>query len=81
MAAGGRDGWVWVAVSDEGPGIPEADQAQVFRRFWRGDHDGRGSGLGLAIVCQVVDAHGGEIRLDSVEGAGATFTMWLPPAE
>ena len=81
MAAGGRDGWVWVAVSDEGPGIPEADQAQVFRRFWRGEHDGRGSGLGLAIVCQVVDAHGGEIRLDSVEGAGATFTMWLPAAE
>lgn len=75
---GRRDGWAWIAVTDEGPGIPDDQQADVFRRFWRGSHDGRGSGLGLAIVCQVVDAHGGEIRLDSVEGAGATFTIWLP---
>jgi signal transduction histidine kinase len=78
IAGGRRDGWAWVAVTDEGPGIPDDQQGQVFRRFWRGSHDGSGSGLGLAIVCQVVDAHGGEIRLDSTEGEGATFTMWLP---
>jgi signal transduction histidine kinase len=70
--------WAWLSVSDEGPGIPEHQQSDVFRRFWRGVDDGRGSGLGLAIVCQVVDAHRGEIRLDSVEGEGASFTMWLP---
>jgi signal transduction histidine kinase len=78
IAGGHRHDWAWLAVTDEGPGIPADEQALVFRRFWRGAHDGRGSGLGLAIVCQVVDAHGGEIRLDSVEGHGATFTFWLP---
>jgi signal transduction histidine kinase len=78
VSGGHRGGWAWMAVADEGPGIPDDEQAHVFRRFWRGSHDGRGSGLGLAIVCQVVDAHGGEIRLESTEGAGATFTVWLP---
>jgi signal transduction histidine kinase len=78
IRAGASPGWVWLSVTDEGAGIPEHQQADVFRRFWRGVDDGQGSGLGLAIVCQVVDAHGGEVRLDSAEGQGATFTLWLP---
>ena len=77
----GTDGpWAWVAVTDEGPGIDEADQPLVFRRFWRGPQgEGRrGSGLGLAIVDQILLAHGGAARVASVPGEGSVFTLWLP---
>jgi signal transduction histidine kinase len=79
LAGGTVEGWSWLSVSDDGAGIPTNDHAHVFRRFWRGD--GGGSGLGLAIVGQVIDAHGGEIRLTSIEGHGASFTLWLPLGE
>jgi signal transduction histidine kinase len=79
----GRDGpWVWMAVTDEGPGIPAEHQAKVFERFWRGDPargraDGR-SGLGLAIVRQIARGHGGSVALQSAPGVGSTFSIWLP---
>ncbi len=82
----GREGpWVWMAVDDQGPGIDAADQPAVFQRFWRGpsDHEPaseRRSGLGLAIVRQVVEAHGGEVKLVSALGVGSTFAIWLPAA-
>jgi signal transduction histidine kinase len=80
----GREGpWVWMAVDDQGPGIPADQHQAVFQRFWRG-HDGevagRGSGLGLAIVRQVAEAHGGEVKLVSAPGVGSTFALWLPAA-
>lgn len=83
--AAGRDGpWVWAAVADQGPGIPRADQEQVFQRFFRGDPaEGRAegrSGLGLTIVRQIAEAHGGEVRLASPPGQGATFALWIPAA-
>jgi len=80
----GREGpWVWLAVDDQGPGIAEADQPAVFQRFWRGpassgDSGERRSGLGLTIVRQVVEAHGGEVKLVSAPGVGSTFALWLP---
>jgi heavy metal sensor kinase len=83
--AGGQDeGWVWMAVEDQGPGIAEDDQARVFQRFYRGDRarareEGR-SGLGLAIVRQVAEAHGGEARVASSPGRGSTFSVWIPAA-
>jgi signal transduction histidine kinase len=85
VAAGRHQGWVWAAVEDEGPGIPEGEQAAVFQRFWRGDEaaaraEGR-SGLGLAIVRQIAEAYGGEVRLASEAGRGSTFSLWLPEAE
>jgi signal transduction histidine kinase len=81
--AGDRvDDWLWVAVSDAGPGIPDADQPHVFDRFWRGDESrargDRHTGLGLAIVRQIVEAHGGHVRLFSRAGQGSTFVLWLP---
>jgi signal transduction histidine kinase len=84
VAGGLDDGWVWMAVEDQGPGIAEADQARVFQRFFRGDGsqaraEGR-SGLGLAIVRQVAEAHGGEARLASSPGRGSTFSVWIPEA-
>jgi len=82
VAAGRENGWGYVAVSDEGPGIPTEQQARVFDRFARID-DGRarsegGSGLGLAIVRRIAEAHGGDVALDSSPGRGATFTLRLP---
>ena len=79
ITAGGEGAWVWVAVEDQGPGIPEAEQERVFQRFQRGRQasvDGRG--LGLAIVRQIAESHRGEARLTSAEGTGSTFAILLP---
>jgi signal transduction histidine kinase len=73
-----------IAVSDTGMGIPEADQAQIFGRFFRTanavDSGIEGTGLGLAITRGIVEAHGGTIGFESVEGAGTTFRITLPLA-
>lgn len=84
VAAGRHDGFIWAAVEDQGPGIPDDLQAQVFQRFWRGDQpaarrEGR-SGLGLTIVRQIAEAHSGEVRLASEVGEGSTFSIWIPEA-
>jgi signal transduction histidine kinase len=69
-------------VRDSGPGIPEAEQEAVFRRFYRGDGGGRapgaGTGLGLSIVLAIAEAHGGTVSLSSRPGSGATFTLTIP---
>jgi heavy metal sensor kinase len=71
-----------IAVSDQGPGIPQADRSRVFERFYRIDEarsreDG-GAGLGLSIALWAVQAHGGRIDVQSQEGAGSTFRIVLP---
>ena len=80
--AGRHDEWVWVAVEDEGPGIPDHHQRRIFDRLWRADKSrsrGRGgSGLGLAIVRQVAEAHSGGVRVFSKPGSGSTFVLWVP---
>ena len=71
-----------IEVQDSGPGIPPPDQQRVFERFYRVDHarsrDSGGSGLGLAIARWAVEANGGRIELESVEGRGALFRVVLP---
>jgi signal transduction histidine kinase len=71
---------VAIQVSDQGPGIPAAEQARIFERFYRapGSRSGEGTGLGLAIGRWIVEEHHGSIGLTSEPGAGATFTVWLP---
>jgi signal transduction histidine kinase len=69
-----------IRVTDRGIGIAAEHQLRVFERFERGvpaQHFG-GLGLGLYIVRQIVEAHGGEVRVESTPGAGATFTAELP---
>lgn len=72
----------WVA--DDGPGIPPEAGERVFERFYRVDRarsrDAGGTGLGLSIVKHIIQAHGGEVRLQSEPGKGATFFFTLPVA-
>lgn len=70
------------SVHDEGPGIPLAYQAHLFEKFYRAPEKTRepGSGIGLAICKGLVEAHGGDIRVESMPGAGTTFTFTLPVA-
>jgi two-component system sensor histidine kinase SenX3 len=75
-------GLVEVAVSDQGLGIPPAEQERVFERFYRVDparsRATGGTGLGLSIVKHVAANHGGDATVWSVEGQGSTFTLRLP---
>ncbi len=85
LSNGELDGWAWIAVVDDGPGIAPEHQQSIFDRFWRADdarsRPGGGSGLGLAIVRQIADAHGGTVEVSSELGAGATFVLRLPRAK
>ncbi len=76
-------GDVAVSVSDRGRGIPPEQLPHLFRKHAVGDGGDRGlgSGLGLAICKGLVEAHGGRIRAESVEGRGARFTFTVPVAE
>lgn len=72
---------VKINVADNGNGIPAADRSRIFNRFYRGKasaSDIPGMGLGLTYVKLLVDAHGGEISVESTEGLGSTFTINLP---
>jgi signal transduction histidine kinase len=70
-----------ITVSDDGRGIPRADQARIFERGERLDASAPGSGVGLAIARSIVEAHGGTLELESASGSGATFTIVLPLAD
>ena len=76
------DGLVDISVTDQGLGIPLADQERIFERFYRVDparsRETGGTGLGLSIVKHVAARHGGEVTVWSVEGSGSTFTLHLP---
>ena len=76
-AAVAGDG-VLLSVSDSGRGLPLADQERVLEAGVRLDPESPGSGLGLSIVRAIVVAHAGSLSVDSVPGAGATFTIALP---
>ena len=83
IATGYSDTDVFVSVADAGPGIPPEEQARIFDAFYttksgnRSHASAGGTGLGLAISHQIVREHGGEIKLSSELGAGATFTIHL----
>ncbi|WP_231368627.1 sensor histidine kinase [Mariprofundus ferrooxydans] len=74
---------VIICVRDEGPGIADEQQGALFDRFFRADDarcrkDGEGAGLGLAICKRIVDAHEGDIWVQSKQGEGSSFFVRLP---
>lgn len=80
----GTDQAVCVTVADTGEGIPSEDLPHVFDRLYRVDasrtRSTGGAGLGLTIARQLIEAHGGTIRVESTPGEGSTFTFTLPLA-
>jgi signal transduction histidine kinase len=85
VAAAKQDDWVEVSVSDTGEGIPAEDLPNIFERFYRVDRSRAratgGSGLGLTIARRMVEAHGGQITVQSELGKGSRFSFTLPIAE
>jgi len=71
---------VTVAIADTGRGIAREDLPHVFERFYKGDkaRAGEGTGMGLAIAKHIIEAHGSDIRVESEEGRGSTFSFSLP---
>lgn len=82
VGASASDLEVAVAVSDDGAGMTEEDRAIAFARFQRGSASsaGEGMGLGLALAREITRAHRGSIDIESLPGAGSTFTVRLPRA-
>ena len=82
VRASARDDVVEVVVADTGPGIPADELPRIFDRFWHARRLARtrGTGLGLTIAKGIVEAHGGEIRVESAVGVGSAFTFTLPRA-
>ncbi|HOY62847.1 MAG: Sensor protein ZraS [bacterium ADurb.Bin236] len=75
-AEGGEEGSIVLKVTDDGPGIADADMARIFEPSFTTKDDG--SGFGLSITRQTVEAHGGRIRVRNRPESGAEFTIWLP---
>lgn len=67
---------VWLRVRDHGPGMSAETQARIFSPFFTSKEEG--TGLGLAISRKLVDAHGGQIELNSEAGKGAEFVLTFP---
>lgn len=72
------DDHVWIAVVDQGDGISPEIQARIFEPFFTTKPHGVGTGLGLPIVRAMAQAAGGDVRIESELGDGATVAMWLP---
>ena len=84
MLQNGNGNGVHLRVADNGRGIGSEDLPHIFEHFYRTDEararSSGGTGMGLAIVKSLVEAHGGQVSVESVPGAGSTFTVTLPAA-
>jgi two-component system, NtrC family, sensor kinase len=69
---------VEIAISDNGCGIPKANLQRIFDPFFTSKEVGKGTGLGLSVSYGIVRSHGGEIEVESTEGEGTTFRIYLP---
>ena len=81
ISARRQDSECRIEVADTGPGIPKAAQEKIFEPFFRiAGRRGAGTGIGLATVRRILDARGGRIAVESAEGLGSRFQIWLPLA-
>ena len=83
VTAHAQDGTVMVSITDQGIGIAPEDLPRIFDRFYRVEHirKAEGTGLGLYITKRLVEAHGGQIWVESEVGKGSTFSFTLPVAD
>jgi signal transduction histidine kinase len=70
-----------ISVRDNGVGIPQKVIDKIFQPFFTTKPTGHGTGLGLSLSYDIIKAHGGEIRVDSKEGKGSEFAIYLPAKE
>ena len=81
IGAAAEEQWIRFVVEDTGPGIPRENLAHIFTRYWQAARTERmGAGLGLPIARGIVEAHGGQIRVQSELGKGTTFRFTIPRA-
>jgi two-component system NtrC family sensor kinase len=73
-----EDKKVLIRIQDTGAGIPEEIRNRIFEAFFTTKQKVKGVGLGLSVCYGIIKDHGGEIRVDSKEGKGTTFTISLP---
>ncbi|MBU0729681.1 MAG: HAMP domain-containing histidine kinase [Proteobacteria bacterium] len=78
ISRGSENREVEILIEDNGPGIPLEIRDKIFDPFFTTKDVGHGSGLGLFIVHDIIEMHGGTLRIDSREGEGTTFIIWLP---
>ena len=84
ISVGLRDGLASIAVSDQGPGVPESERELIFSPFYRGGsgrESGRGTGLGLTLVHQIASNHGGTARWAPGRDKPSRIEVTLPLAE
>jgi signal transduction histidine kinase len=70
--------FIEVSVSDTGCGIPQESSVEIFDKFKKLHSNGQGTGLGLYIARRIVNAHGGDIWVESEQGKGSAFFFTLP---
>lgn len=78
ISTGQQENKVFIKIQDNGPGIPGEHQEKIFDPFFTTKDVGAGTGLGLSISYSIIEQHGGNIEVQSEEGQGTTFTIWLP---
>lgn len=70
--------WVWISISDTGKGIPKSKLKKIFDPFFTTKPIGQGTGLGLSLSYGIIEKHSGRIDVESDEGVGTKFVIWLP---
>jgi signal transduction histidine kinase len=78
IRTGTRETWVWIEISDTGKGIPPQHLQRIFDPFFTTKPVGKGTGLGLSVSYSIVEKHHGRIEVESEEGTGTTFRLWIP---
>jgi signal transduction histidine kinase len=78
VATAKQNGKIEITVKDNGNGIPQKVLDKIFQPFFTTKPTGQGTGLGLSLAYDIVKAHGGEIKVETKDGAGSEFIVQLP---
>ena len=74
----GKEGYIQIAIKDNGSGIPESIREKIFQPFFTTKPAGQGTGLGLSLSYDIIKAHGGELNVETQEGQGTEFFSRIP---